>query len=77
MPFRGAQMECLRCKVPMQSLDQLPVRTGGTGGGWHLLLGVLADSTEQVVPLDVYRCQKCTRLELFDLDRSIPEQGGA
>ena len=65
-------MECYSCKSPMQSLGQLPIRVGGTSGGWHLVLGNLADITEGVFPLDVYRCPKCTRVEFFDLDQSLP-----
>jgi len=56
----------------MQSLGQVPVRVGGTAGGWHLLLGEWADMTERVFPLDVYRCQRCKRVEFFDLDLSLP-----
>lgn len=65
-------MECSVCHSTMESLGQLPIRTGGTGGGWHLLLGEWADVTEGVVPLDVFRCPRCTRVEFYDLDRSIP-----
>ena len=46
-------MECYACHVAMQSLGQLPIRTGGTSGGWHLLLGDWADAMEGVLPLDV------------------------
>lgn len=58
----------------MQSLGQVPIRIGGTSGGWHLLLGQVADLSEDVLPLDVYRCPKCRRVELYDLDLSLPEQ---
>ena len=67
-------MECYVCHSPMQSLGQLPIRTGGTSGGWHLLLGEWADMTEGVLPLDVFRCPQCRRIEFFDLDLSLPEQ---
>jgi hypothetical protein len=56
----------------MESLGQLPIRVGGTSGGWHLLLGEWADSTERVFPLDAYRCPRCKRVEMFDLDESLP-----
>ena len=65
-------MKCSVCKASMQSLGQVPVRVGGTSGGWHLLLGEWADMTERVFPLDVYRCQGCKRVEFFDLDLSLP-----
>ena len=58
----------------MQSLGQLPIRTGGTSGGWHLLLGDWAELMEGVLPLDVYRCPTCKRVEFFDLDLSLPER---
>ena len=57
----------------MHSLGQIPLRTGGTSGGWHLIFGELADVTERVFPLDVYRCSRCKRVEFFDLDLSLPE----
>jgi len=32
-------MNCSACKTPMRSLGQIPIRVGGTSGGWHLLFG--------------------------------------
>jgi hypothetical protein len=58
----------------MESLGQLPIRVGGTTGGWHLLLGNWADMRESILPLDVYRCSTCKRVEFFDLDLSLPVQ---
>lgn len=66
-------MNCPACKVEMQSLGQVPVRVGGTAGGWHLLFGEWADAGEGVWKLDVYRCSGCKRVEFFDLDLSLPE----
>ena len=61
----------------MRSLGQIPIRIGGTSGGWHLLFGNMADLSEDVVPLDTYRCDKCKRVEFFDLDLSLPTHSGA
>lgn len=66
-------MKCRACLVEMTSLGQLPVRVGGTSGGWHLLMGELADVGEKIWPLDVYRCSSCKRVEFFDLDLSLPK----
>jgi hypothetical protein len=30
--------------------------------------------TEGVLPLDVYRCDTCARVEFFDLDLSLPSR---
>jgi hypothetical protein len=56
----------------MKSLGQVPIRVGGTSGGWHLLFGNWADVDEALFPLDVYRCPQCKRVEFFDLDESLP-----
>ena len=67
-------MKCPACKSEMESLGQLPIRVGGTTGGWHLLLGNWADMRESILPLDVYRCKSCKRVEFFDMDLSLPVQ---
>jgi hypothetical protein len=67
-------MDCPVCKTAMQSLGQVPIRVGGTSGGWHLLLGELADVSEGVFPLDVFRCSQCRRVEFYDLDLSLPSR---
>ncbi len=67
-------MNCSHCRTPMEPLGQIPIRTGGTTGGWHLLLGEWADIGEGVFPLDVYRCTSCRRVEFFDLDLSLPQR---
>lgn len=69
-----ATVKCRACEVEMTSLGQVPVRVGGTSGGWHLLFKELADANEQLWPLDVYRCGSCKRVEFFDLDLSLPER---
>lgn len=68
-------MNCSSCESPMKSLGQIPIRVGGTSGGWHLLFGNLADVSEDVVSLDASRCDRCKRVEFFDLDLSLPTQG--
>jgi hypothetical protein len=67
-------MNCVACGTPMSSLGQIPIRTGGIKGAWHLVLGEWADVGEGTIPLDVYRCSTCRRVEFFDLDLSLPEQ---
>ncbi|MGH7598376.1 MAG: hypothetical protein ACREOI_18625 [bacterium] len=71
---RSVTLQCPLCRVPLQALGQVPVRTGGTGGGWHLLFGEWADVGETVLHLDVYRCPQCSRLEFYDHDFSLPNK---
>jgi hypothetical protein len=65
---------CVDCQVSLQSIGQLPVRVGGTSGGWHLLFGDWAEVSEGIRPLDAYRCPQCGRLEFYDHDFSLPER---
>ena len=65
---------CPACRGEMQSLGQIPLRVGGSGGGWHLIFGNLADVAETVLAFDVYRCQGCGRLEFYDHDFSLPSR---
>jgi hypothetical protein len=65
---------CPLCKLGLRPLGQLPVRIGGTTRGWHFFLGELADLGEKIAPLDLYRCEKCGRLEFYDHDFSLPEK---
>jgi hypothetical protein len=55
-------------------LGQLPIRVGGSNPGWHFFLGELADLGETIKPLDLFRCEKCGRLEFYDLDFSLPRR---
>jgi hypothetical protein len=56
----------------MKSLGQVPLRVGGTTGWRHVAFGNWADAGEQLLPVDVYRCDECKRVEFFDLDLSLP-----
>lgn len=40
-------------------------RTGGTAGKWKLLVGESAEIGESVLPLNVYVCPDCGKVELF------------
>jgi len=66
-----AHVKCAACGVPMEFMGQLPMRTGGVGGGWHMLAGDWAEMGEGLLPLDLFRCRECRRVEFFDLDLSL------
>ena len=70
----AADVRCAFCKTPMRSLGEIPIRVGGTTGGWHFFLGNLADVQEAIIALDTYRCDTCRRVEFFDLDLSLPAE---
>ncbi|MGZ4105402.1 MAG: hypothetical protein ACXVQY_02545 [Actinomycetota bacterium] len=55
---------CLGCQGPLSSLGTEAFRVGGTAGGWKLLFGEWAELGEDKLPLDVYACQQCRRVEL-------------
>ena len=55
---------CLRCGSPLHSMGVEAFRVGGTSGGWKLLFGELAEVGEQTLPLEVFACGSCRRVEL-------------
>ena len=65
-------LQCFVCHGQLVFLGSIPIRTGGTSGGWHLLLGEWADAGEKLITLDMYRCNTCRRVDSYDLDLSLP-----
>jgi len=59
---------CLRCRVPMKFLMAMPLRVGGSTG----FFAGFGEMSEQILKVDVFRCPQCRKLELFDLDLSLP-----
>jgi len=55
---------CLGCQGPLSEIGREEFRIGGTSGGWKLVFGELAEVGENKLPLDVFACQRCRRLEL-------------
>ena len=49
----------------MEAYPSVPVRVGGSGAGMHLLLGNWAELGEQLIPIDMYVCSRCGRMEMF------------
>ena len=56
--------ECLRCGSAVESLGIHDFRTGGTTGGWKLLVGEWAELGENMFPLEVRACRACGQVEL-------------
>lgn len=63
---------CAGCKTPMESLGPIDFRVGGSAANtfWH---AVAHDMGERLLTLDVFRCNTCKRVEMFDLDKSLPD----
>jgi hypothetical protein len=55
---------CLRCGGVLTSMGVETFRTGGTSGGWKLLFGEMAELGEDMIPLEVFACRNCRRVEL-------------
>ena len=55
---------CLRCGGAMTSMGVEEFRVGGTSGGWKLLFGEWAEVGEDMLPLELFACGSCRRVEL-------------
>ena len=53
------------CGAMMQFAEKASFRVGGTSGGWKLLFGEWAELGESMIPLNIYVCPQCGRIELF------------
>jgi hypothetical protein len=53
------------CGGAMQFAEKASFRVGGTSGGWKLLFGEWAELGESMIPLDIYVCPQCARIESF------------
>jgi hypothetical protein len=65
---------CPHCKVELRGLGELRVVVGAPLGGWIPVLNNIPDMNFKTKPLDLYRCEKCGRLEFYDHDFSLPER---
>jgi hypothetical protein len=55
--------KCLRCQQPLWTFGIEKVRIGGSTGGWQLLFGRLAEADEDVLPLEMFACRACGKVE--------------
>lgn len=63
-------MKCPRCDVEMEHEGVHLFRVGGTSGEWIFLFGDIAEIKEEPLPLHVYMCPKCGKLELFTHEKA-------
>lgn len=66
-----ADLKCAGCGGSMESFGKVPLRTGGSTGGMHLLMGGFADAGESLMLLDLLRCRECRRVDFYDLDLQL------
>jgi len=57
--------KCPICGFEMQFAGENSFRTGGTSGGWKLLFGEWAELGENMIPLLVYVCPNCGKVEFY------------
>ncbi len=53
------------CGAVVEFAEKASFRVGGTSGPWKLLFGEWAELGESMIPLNIYVCPKCGRIELF------------
>ena len=58
-------LKCPTCEKVMDAYYSVPFRVGGTGPGMRLLIGAWAELGEEPIPIDLYVCPLCGRIEQF------------
>ena len=61
----GNIRKCTFCGQNAQYIYTANFRIGGTNGGVKLLLGELAELGETMVPMYVFVCPNCGKIELY------------
>jgi len=56
---------CVACNTDLTYAGTKNFRTGGSGGLTTFFLGQWAEASEDLLPLALYGCATCGRIELF------------
>ncbi len=63
VPPRGGGNACVACGGALEPIGVEQFRTGGTSGGIKLLIGEWGELGERMLPLDLWFCGACRRVE--------------
>jgi len=61
----GIIRKCSSCGQNAQYVYTAQFRVGGTSGGMKLLLGEWAELGEKMIPMYVFVCPNCGKIELY------------
>jgi RNase P subunit RPR2 len=61
----GITRRCSNCGQNAQYVYTAEFRVGGTSGGMKLLFGEWAELGEKMIPLYVFVCPNCGKIELY------------
>ena len=64
------EINCLRCGVPMQFMKKTHIQFGKTG--W--ILGDLPNLVAGALPVEIYICPTCMKLEFFATEDGVVEE---
>lgn len=56
---------CVNCRVQMRWIGQPSVRVGGYAGGTGFLLGDFNQLAEGLMPLSMWYCQQCGKVDFY------------
>jgi hypothetical protein len=75
-PDGGESMtgKCSSCGGGLSNLGTVPFRVGGPGAAGLFFMGQWAEMSERKYPIDIYRCDACGHLEMFDHQATLPDR---
>lgn len=65
--------KCNACGQNAQLLYTAEFRIGETSGGWKLFFGEWAELGESMIPMNVYVCPNCGKVELYATEKMMQE----
>jgi len=64
------ELKCSTCNIDMDAYYGVPFRLGGTGPIKRVVLGEWAELGEEPVPIDMFVCSQCGRVQLFPREKT-------
>ncbi len=58
-------LKCPTCNIDMDAYYGVPFRVGGTGPGLRLLIGEWVELGEEPIPINLFVCAQCGRIQPF------------
>lgn len=66
----GRELNCLRCGNSMRYIKSEKIQLGQSG----LILGDIPNYIAGALPVDIYKCNECCKIEFFQMEEDQIEQ---
>ena len=65
-----SEIKCSRCGAVLEDYGIQKLRIGGVGGEWSYIVGDIAEIEQGTLPVQIYICPKCGKIELSAAEKT-------